>query len=666
MERLGRHYERILEALAGQPRSAVGDVALSGPGEAAQIAAWSAGPAAYASGELVHRLFEARARSQPEATALLFANQSWSYARLEEQANRLAHHLIALGVRPEARVGIAMERSCEMVLALLATMKAGGAYVPLDPEHHADRLRHMAEDSGIQLLLTQSHLSGRLQGLPALRALELDTLDLAAWPAHAPQVPLHGENLVYLIYTSGSTGRPKGVGNCHRALCNRLAWGQQHQPLSPGDTVLQKTPFGFDISFWEFFWPLSAGARLALAGPGEHRDPARIAALVERHRVDTIHFVPSMLQAFLSSGQAASCDSLRRIICSGEALSAELAGRALALLPRASLLNLYGPTEAAIEVTWHDCRGDGRASVPIGRPLGRVAVQVVDADLNPVPQGVAGELLLGGLALARGYWARPGLTAERFIASPDAALGERAYRTGDLVRWNRDGELEYLGRLDHQVKIRGFRIELGEIEAALLAEAGVREAVVVAVENAGDTRLVAYYAAADRETGQGDGSAALKARLGRVLPDYMVPALLVCLERLPLNGNGKVDRMALPAPAFAATAAFVAPSGPLAETLAGIWRELLGLEQVGLHDNFFDIGGHSLLLIRMHRLLEDRLATGLSVMDMFQHPSIASLVQRIGQGAVPPQAAEHGQAEQRAQRRRAALLGRRGAAGETV
>jgi amino acid adenylation domain-containing protein len=664
----------MLEALAHHPEATVGEVDLLSDEERAQLASWQTGQGGqggYAVPELVHAAFEQQARRNPQATALVFGEGAWSYGELNARANRLAHHLIAHGVRPEVQVGIAMERSLDMVVGLLAIMKAGGAYVPMDPEHPAERLRYMADDSGIGVLLTQSGLVARLP--PALQplCLAVDAIDLSSRPAHDPGVALHGENLVYVIYTSGSTGRPKGAGNRHRALCNRLAWGQQHQPLAAQDTVLQKTPFSFDISFWEFFWPLSTGARLALAGPGEHRDPARIAALVERHAVTCIHFVPSMLQAFLSSGHAPSCTGLKHIVCSGEALPAELRDRALALLPGARLLNLYGPTEAAIEVTYHDCREPGPQAVPIGRPLGNVQVHIVDAGLQPVPRGVAGELLLGGLALARGYWGRPALTAERFVASPSALAGERAYRTGDLVRWNEHGEIEYLGRLDHQVKIRGFRVELGEIEAALLAVPGLREAVVVADSAEVGSRLVAYLA--------GEGAAlqdlaALKAQLGRSLPDYMVPSLFVRLDALPLNSNGKVDRKALPAPAPLPASGdgaqpFEAPEGGVAETSATIWRELLQLERIGANESFFDLGGHSLLLIRAHRRIEDALGSGLSVIDMFQHPTVATLARRIeaqrGAGAAQEglkdqQELQDQQADARAQRRRAALLGRRG------
>jgi amino acid adenylation domain-containing protein len=658
IERLGLHYVRMLQALATLPQQAVGDVDLLAEAESAALAAWSAGEPDSPVADVVHALFEAQAARHPQRQALAFGDVEWSYAQLNDEANRLAHHLIGLGVRAETRIGIAMERSLEMVVGLLAIMKTGAAYVPIDPEYPHERVRYMIEDSGVRLVLTQAALRGRLGLDGVVASIEVDALDLGSRPAHNPQVPVHGENLVYLIYTSGSTGRPKGAGNRHRALCNRLDWGQRHQPLDAGDTVLQKTPFSFDISFWEFFWPLTVGARLALAGPGEHRDPARLAALVERHRITTIHFVPSMLQAFLSSEPGASCDGLRRIVCSGEALSAELQARTLAAFPRASLLNLYGPTEAAIEVTYRDCSDEGLAAVPIGKPLAHVTTRILDAELNVVAQGVAGELHLGGLALARGYWDRPGLTAERFVADPHGAPGERLYRTGDLVRWRADGQIDYLGRIDHQVKVRGFRIELGEIEAALLNIPGVREAVAVAHVGAGDARLVAYL------SGEGellDDAAGLKARLGRTLPDYMVPTLIVRLERLPLNINGKVDRKALPAPEFNGSQAFEAPRGEVAETIAAIWGELLKVEKVGAHDNFFDLGGHSLLLIRMHRLIEEKLQSGLSVLDMFQFPTVASLARKIEEGAPDP-LANAAVLDARAHRQREALLRRRQAA----
>ncbi|WP_165679786.1 amino acid adenylation domain-containing protein, partial [Metapseudomonas otitidis] len=344
-----------------------------------------------------------------------------------------------------------------------------------------------------------------------------------------PGVPLHPENLAYVIYTSGSTGKPKGAGNRHIALHNRLAWMQEAYQLGAEDSVLQKTPFSFDVSVWEFFWPLMEGARLVMALPGDHRDPARLVQLITEEGITTLHFVPSMLQAFVGDENAARCTSLRRIVCSGEALPVELQRQTLALLPQAGLYNLYGPTEAAIDVTHWTCVEEGKDAVPIGQPIANLQTYVLDAELNPVSPGVTGELYLGGIGLARGYHRRPALTAERFVTSPFGD-GERLYRTGDLARQREDGVIEYAGRIDHQVKIRGLRIELGEIEARLQEQDAVREAVVVAADGPSGKQLLAYLvpepeslARAEAEI-QGGYLQGIKARLLEVLPDYMVPA----------------------------------------------------------------------------------------------------------------------------------------------
>ena len=659
MARLARHYLRMLEALAHSPQCAVGDVELLSHEEEAELRGWSRNDQELPGGDIVHHLFERQAALHPEATALLFGGTALSYAELNARANRLAHCLRAQGVGPETRVGISMERSVEMVVGLLGILKAGGAYVPIDPDHPRDRMDYMLEDSRVPLLLTQAHLRDCLPLREGVTTLALDTLEgeLAAFPAHNPGVALHGEHLVYVIYTSGSTGRPKGAANRHRSLCNRLAWGQQHQPLDSSDTVLQKTPFGFDISFWEFFWPLAQGARLALAGPGDHRDPERLVALIQAHQVTTIHFVPSMLQAFMAHPGIEACAGLKRMVCSGEALPAELQAKVLERFPRMELLNLYGPTEAAIEATWWDCRDEGSSTVPIGRPVANLGAYVLDAELRLVPRGVAGELYLGGMGLARGYWARPGLSADRFVADPHSESGQRLYRTGDLARWRADGQIEYLGRVDHQVKVRGFRIELGEIEAQLLREPDVGEAVVVANDGPGGARLVAYVAGAGQcviDTAQ------LTLRLAESLPDYMLPSAIIVLDRLPLNANGKVDRKALPPPSAARQQSYTAPEGLIAQTVAAVWSEVLGIDKVGEQDNFFDLGGHSLLLIRVHRILEDRLSPGLSVVELFKHPTVGALAQRIAQGrATPPAPTPQRDEQDRAQRQRAALLQQR-------
>ncbi|WP_229210736.1 non-ribosomal peptide synthetase, partial [Duganella sp. CF517] len=624
IERMAAHYVAVLRALAEDPGRAAGAVSLLDEAERDRLRAWGVNPAAHADEKPVHHLIERRAREAPGATALLFGDESLSYAELNLRANRLAHHLIKLGVRPDVKVGIAVERSVEMVVGLLAIMKAGGAYVPLDPEYPADRLAYMIGDSGIQLLLTQSALKEGLPLAAGLRLLELDALDLAGEAGHDPAVALHGENLAYVIYTSGSTGRPKGAANRHRSLYSRLAWMQQAYGLTAADTVLQKTPFSFDVSVWEFFWPLMTGARLAVANPGDHRDPRRLVELIERHGVTTLHFVPSMLQAFLAHEGIEACASLTRVVCSGEALPAEARNGVFKRLPKAGLYNLYGPTEAAIDVTHSTCRDDGRGQVPIGRPISATHTHVLDAGLNLVPAGVAGELYLGGINLARGYLDRPGLSAERFVADPFGLDGERLYRTGDLVRWNDEGELEYLGRIDHQVKIRGFRIELGEVEAQLLAQPAVREAVVVAHGGATGARLVAYVSA---QAGQPIDTAALRGRLGEALPDYMVPSLIVTLDSLPLNANGKVDRKALPEPGHE-NREYEAPQGEVEQALAAIWAGVLGVERIGRQDNFFELGGHSLLALSVLERMRAR-GKAVQVRTLFQQPVLAAFAQSV-------------------------------------
>ncbi|MFM9272239.1 amino acid adenylation domain-containing protein, partial [Halomonas elongata] len=492
----------------------------------------------------IHHLIEHQAATAPEGTALLFEDQSCSYAELNVRANRLAHYLIGVGVKPEIRVGIAMERSIEMVVGLLAILKAGGAYVPLDLDYPSERLAYIAEDSGIELLLTQQHSRESLPVIDGLGVVELDRLDVVHHAATNPEVELHGEHLGYVIYTSGSTGRPKGAAIRHDALTNCMVWMQETYQLNGTDAVLHKAPFGFDVSVWEIFWPLSVGARLVIAQPGDHRDPERIIELIQTHEVTTLNFVPSMLKAFLAYPDVKAKTRLKHIMCGGEAVPATLQQDVAECLDGANLHDLYGPTETTIHVTHWWCREDAHRQIPIGRPISGTRTYVLDSDLNLVPPGVAGELYLGGVSLARGYLNRSDLTAERFVADPFGS-GERLYRTGDLVRWREDGQLDYLGRLDHQVKIRGLRIELGEIEAELLVQPGVREAVVVAREGPSGTRLVAYLVA------QADVAlevAELQARLKEQLPEYMVPSALVALEALPLNANGKVDRKALPEP----------------------------------------------------------------------------------------------------------------------
>ncbi|HEP9073128.1 TPA: non-ribosomal peptide synthase/polyketide synthase [Pseudomonas aeruginosa] len=627
VERMARHWQNLLRGMLENPQASVDSLPMLDAEERYQLLeGWNATAAQYPLQRGVHRLFEEQVERTPTAPALAFGEERLDYAELNRRANRLAHALIERGIGADRLVGVAMERSIEMVVALMAILKAGGAYVPVDPEYPEERQAYMLEDSGVQLLLSQSHL--KLPLAQGVQRIDLDQAD--AWlENHAennPGVELNGENLAYVIYTSGSTGKPKGAGNRHSALSNRLCWMQQAYGLGVGDTVLQKTPFSFDVSVWEFFWPLMSGARLVVAAPGDHRDPAKLVELINREGVDTLHFVPSMLQAFLQDEDVVSCTSLKRIVCSGEALPADAQQQVFAKLPQAGLYNLYGPTEAAIDVTHWTCMEEGKDAVPIGRPIANLACYILDGNLEPVPVGVLGELYLAGRGLARGYHQRPGLTAERFVASPFVA-GERMYRTGDLARYRADGVIEYAGRIDHQVKLRGLRIELGEIEARLLEHPWVREAAVLAVDG---RQLVGYVVL---ESEGGDWREALAAHLATSLPEYMVPAQWLALERMPLSPNGKLDRKALPAPEVSvAQAGYSAPRNAVERTLAEIWQDLLGVERVGLDDNFFSLGGDSIVSIQVVSRARQA-GLQLSPRDLFQHQSIRSLALAAKAGA---------------------------------
>ncbi|WP_446939540.1 non-ribosomal peptide synthase/polyketide synthase [Pseudomonas aeruginosa] len=627
VERMARHWQNLLRGMLENPQASVDSLPMLDAEERGQLLeGWNATAAEYPLQRGVHRLFEEQVERTPTAPALAFGEERLDYAELNRRANRLAHALIERGVGADRLVGVAMERSIEMVVALMAILKAGGAYVPVDPEYPEERQAYMLEDSGVQLLLSQSHL--KLPLAQGVQRIDLDQAD--AWlENHAennPGIELNGENLAYVIYTSGSTGKPKGAGNRHSALSNRLCWMQQAYGLGVGDTVLQKTPFSFDVSVWEFFWPLMSGARLVVAAPGDHRDPAKLVELINREGVDTLHFVPSMLQAFLQDEDVASCTSLKRIVCSGEALPADAQQQVFAKLPQAGLYNLYGPTEAAIDVTHWTCVEEGKDAVPIGRPIANLACYILDGNLEPVPVGVLGELYLAGRGLARGYHQRPGLTAERFVASPFVA-GERMYRTGDLARYRADGVIEYAGRIDHQVKLRGLRIELGEIEARLLEHPWVREAAVLAVDG---KQLVGYVVL---ESEGGDWREALAAHLAKSLPEYMVPAQWLALERMPLSPNGKLDRKALPAPEVSvAQAGYSAPRNAVERTLAEIWQDLLGVERVGLDDNFFSLGGDSIVSIQVVSRARQA-GLQLSPRDLFQHQNIRSLALAAKAGA---------------------------------
>jgi amino acid adenylation domain-containing protein len=576
--------------------------------------------------EVVHRLVEAQARRTPDAAAVVFERRETSYGSLNQTANRLARDLRRRGVGPGGLVGIQMERCPELVIALLSVLKAGAAYVPLDPDYPKDRRDYMIADAGVRWILTIGG-SRHVDSPPGVETvcLDADWSRISREAADNDAAVVRGGDLAYVMYTSGSTGRPKGVMLPHAGIYNRLTWMQDAYGLTDGDRVLQKTPYGFDVSVWEFFWPLMAGARLVLARPGAHRDAAALVRIIRDEQITVVHFVPSMLQVFLQAPGVSSCTSLRHVFCSGESLSLGLQHEFFNRLS-CELHNLYGPTEASIDVTAWRCR-PGTDRVPIGGPIANTRVHVLDANLECVPVGATGELYVGGAGLARGYLGRPGLTAERFVPDPHSAQpGGRLYRTSDVVRRLTDGQLEYVARTDHQVKIRGHRVELGEVEAVLREHPAVRDAVVVAPEDAGGVRhLVAYTVPT---AGDAISGAALRRFLAARLPAQMLPSSFVALPALPLGVHGKIDRAALSMPAAVRPELerdCAAPRTPTEAELAALWAEVLRVDQVGVDDDFFDSGGDSLRATQLVSRIAFRMGRELPVRAVFDAPTVSQL-----------------------------------------
>ncbi|CAL9664630.1 amino acid adenylation domain-containing protein [Streptomyces sp. enrichment culture] len=560
---------------------------------------------------------EAQAARTPDATALVSGDTVLTYGQLNTRANRLARHLRSLGAGPGAVVAVSVPRSAELVVTLLAVLKAGAAYLPLDPDYPAPRLTYMLQDAAPVCAVTDR--AGRLPDGTGTELVVLEGLDVSAQPWTNPPRALTPAHPAYVIYTSGSTGRPKGVVVPHRAVDNRLRWMQHAYGLTAGDRVLQKTPSSFDVSVWEFFWPLREGAALVVAEPGGHKDPVYLARTIREQAVTTCHFVPSMLQVFLAAPEAAGCGAvLRRVFCSGEALARETARAFAHTLPDVELHNLYGPTEAAVDVTYHACDPAQAGPVPIGRPVWNTRLYVLDAALQPCPPGVPGELYLAGVQLADGYLGRPELTASRFVCDPFGPAGARMYRTGDLARWSPRGEVEYLGRTDHQVKLRGQRVELGEVEAALAARPGVDGACAVVRED----RLVGYV------TGDAD-PADVRAALARRLPEHLVPAAVVVLAEFPLSPSGKLDRRELPAPVFGGDAGARSPASPREAALVRLFAEVLQVAGAGPDDAFFDLGGTSLLAVRLVARVREEFGTELTIGSLFEAPTPAALAARL-------------------------------------
>src|ERR1700677_217515 len=647
-------FARVLAAVAASPATPLRQVQVLGADERAQVlAGWNDTACRVPAGTLPE-LFEAQAARTPDAVAVACDGVMVTYAELDAAAGRVARVLAARGVGPESVVAVVMDRSAELVTALLGVLKAGAAYLPVDPGYPAQRIAFMLDDARPGCVLADDvHAAGLRQTctVPVLAAGDLAlAAELAGLPGGDPgraeravALPSHP---AYVIYTSGSTGVPKGVVVTHAGIVNLLGWMQAEYQLTPQDRVLQKTPVSFDVSAAEFFWPLLQGAGVVLARPGGHQDPVYLSQVISAAGITTVQFVPSMLEAFTSSADPQACGSLQRVLCAGEALPGPLAGR-FARRFTAGLHNLYGPTEASVYAAAGAC-GAGPDDPPIGRPVGNGRLFVLDRWLCPVPAGAAGELYIAGAGLARGYLGRGGLTGERFVACPFGGGGERMYRTGDLAKWTPDGVLVFCGRIDDQVKVRGFRIEPGEIEAVLAACPGVAQAAVVAREDVpGDKRLAAYLVPAGAG-GDGDGTLAARVReyaAGR-LPEYMVPSAVVVLDALPLTPSGKLDRAALPAPDYAGAGAGRGPQSVAEEILCGAFADVLGLDSVGPEDNFFTLGGHSLLAIRLvERLREQGLRV--AVRALFEAPTPAGLAAAAAPAgvAVPPNLIPAGAAE---------------------
>lgn len=639
IERLAVRYLRILETMAAAPATLAGNLPLPQAELDLLIRRWNTDDPSIDTGHTLPELIEDSAAAHPDAPAVVCDDGGLTYGELNKLANRVAHRLRSAGIGAESVVAVCAERSPELVVALLGVLKSGAAYLPLDPSYPAERLTYMLADSLADALLTTEGLALTITSglsLPLEAVLEPDGV-WGQWPDTNPAPEIVPDNAAYVIYTSGSTGRPKGVVVAHRGVVNRFAWQQRVIPLAPDDVVLHKTPVSFDVSVWELFLPLAVGARLVLAAPERQGDPAHLRDLIRRYDVTTAHFVPSMLRAFMAGNEdeaALRHSTLRYVVCSGEELPTDLVDRFQAAYA-CELYNLYGPTEASIDVTLWRCQAGERVRTPIGRPAPNVPLYVLDEALRPVPAGAVGNLYIGGVQVARGYRGRAGLTAERFVPDPFSDGGQRMYRSGDMARWRAGGVLEFLGRTDFQVKVRGFRIELGEVESALRQAEGVADVVAVARDDrVGGRQLIAYVVPANDSL----DIPGLREFAATRLPDYMVPSKFTRLERLPLSANGKVDRTALPNPVIEVIAEEdrVKPSTPAELAVAEIWREVLDIEQIGVGDSFFALGGHSLSAVQVLARLERRLGVAVPLATFYTRPTLAHLA-RLTEAAIRPQ-----------------------------
>ncbi|HET6763277.1 MAG TPA: amino acid adenylation domain-containing protein, partial [Longimicrobiaceae bacterium] len=622
IRRMMAHLVSVLEQVTAAPDLSIADIDLL-PGEerALVVGEWNDTTRPYPTGLRIYDLFEAQVRATPDAPALVFGGDVLTYAELNTRANRLAHHLVALGVGPEVRVGVAMERTPDLIVGLFAVLKAGGAYVPVDPAYPADRIAYMLEDSGAAVVLTQARVAATLPATAArVVSVDTDAEEIASRSAENPVAASTPQSAAYAIYTSGSTGRPKGVVIEHRSTVVVLQWLKETVTDEERSSSLGSTSISFDVSIAEIFGTLCWGGKLVLV-----ENALSLADLGEEAGIKLAAMVPSAAQELLRMGGIPS--TVRSLNLGGEPLPNALAQALYRTGTVEKVLNLYGPTEDTTYSTWSLVEKGG-AKVYVGRPVANTQAYIVDDALRPVPIGVPGELYLAGDGLSRGYLNRPSLTAERYIPNPFGPAGSRMYRVGDLTRYLADGTIEYLGRLDHQVKIRGFRIEIGEVEAALAAHPAVQDVAVIARESAdGDRRLVAYVVA---KPGASADVAELRGHLKQRLPEHMVPSAFMVLDALPMTPNGKVDRRALPEPEVAtAIDVNVAPATPTEQALADIWRDVLGVEHVSRHDDFFELGGHSLLATRVVSRIRQTLEVDLPLRTLFEAPTLSELSHRI-------------------------------------
>lgn len=635
IQRFSERFQIVLKAAVAAPDTPIAALPLLSLAEESQLVVeLNQTTEVFPHAPCLHQIFEAQVEQTPNATAVRFEGQELTYAELNQRANQLAHHLLKLGVGPEVLVAICMERSLDLPVALLAVLKTGGAYIPLDPADPRKRLSFILEETGAPVVLTQERLADNeafagVQVIPLDRDVEVFAIE----STENPRSNVTGENLCYVIYTSGSTGQPKSAMLHHCGVRNRLLWGITNYQLGQGDVVLHKTPLTFDVSVWEIFAPLLSGASLLIAKPGGDQDPVYQLELMAQEKVTHVDYVPTMLEALLELEGLNNCDSLKIVTAGGEALTRGLRDRFYSQT-KAKLYNLYGSTEASLAVTYWVCEPDGTERViPIGRPINNARIYILDEHLQPVPIGVAGELYIGGVAPARGYLKRPDLTADKFIPDTFSETGgERLYKTGDLARYRSDGAVEFLGRLDHQAKIGQMRLEVVEVEASLCQHPAVREAVVLAQKiTAGNKSLVAYVVSKQEPLPTADE---LRNYLREKLPEYMVPAAFVVLTELPLLPNGKLNRRALPRPKKLLSqpeAVYIPPESDLEQTIASIWQEVFNIDRVGIHTNFFDLGGNSLLVTKVRSKLRDALNREIQVIELFKHSTIHSLAKYLSE-----------------------------------